>query len=287
MILNVAARRRSEVGAEAPTSLGVGTFTTYDGSGIAVHPSVIDLGREWNGYRWWQGNTPFPGDDERLENPSIWASNDRINWTVPPGLANPLRKAPAHPGYNSDTELAYDPATGRLICFYREVDSGTRIKAYYSTNGSSWTAHPNVVSEPSYTGAGVSPAVVYYGPGDWRIWMFGGSAAIQQWTATDPLGEWERGADSTVIGGPSVRWHGDVIRYKGRLIGVFSSDGSRPTYTMTSDDDGATWQVSASSYGNAYRPTLVQSTVADHLDVWIGTVKPYYQLWHQSRWPGF
>ena len=36
----------------------------------------------------------------------------------------------------------------------------------------------------------------------------------------------------------------------------------------------------------AYRPTILPSTVAGHIDVWVGTLKPYYRLWPRSMWPG-
>ena len=55
-----------------------------------IHPSVVDMGRKFNGYRWWMANTPYPGQSESHENPCIYGSNDRINWYVPAGVVNPI-----------------------------------------------------------------------------------------------------------------------------------------------------------------------------------------------------
>ena len=286
-ILNLAARRRGHPGPEvvpAPAAplWGRCTIPTYDGSGITVHPSVVDMGRKWNGYRWWQANTPFPGDNERLENPCIWGSNDCTVWEVPQGLVNPLRQPPPSPGYNSDTELTFDPDTQTMICYVREYYSGIRLYAYTSTNGSSWHLHPEVIM--TYTGE-VSPAVWRKGPGDWRMWCFFGGV-LRMFTASNPLGPWTNAGDCTMTGGGAgSRWHGDVIRYKDRWIGIYSESPSRQHFTMTCEDDGMTWTVSNTSIGTSYRPTMLPSTASDHLDLWVGTAIQYYNRKHESLWP--
>lgn len=260
---------------------------TYDGSGITTHPSIVDMGRKWNGYRWWQANTPFAGDDVKLENPSVWGSNDRWHWEVPHGLTNPLRKAPSGNGYNSDTELAWDEDNQRMVCMYREVttETGTLMRAYTSTNGSSWVERPGALTTP--TGGMSSPAIWRVGPGDWRMWSFG-TAGPQMYSAPAVLGPWAHVSACTINGATaSTMWHGDVIRYKDRWIGAYGRDGNRQCYLMTCSDDGITWTVDASTSANgtAYRPTLVQSPEADHIDVWTGTALQYYNRWHESRWP--
>lgn len=282
-ILSLAARRRGDPTlqnwAPVPRGWERSIIPTYDGSGITVHPSVVDMGRKWNGYRWWQANTPFPGDNERLENPCIWGSNDRWHWEVPNGLTNPLKQPPPAPGYNSDTELVFDPDTQRLLCFYREVSVGTRIKVFYSTNGSSWYEHAEVVA----TVSDPSPAIVRAGPGDWRMWTFGATPAVR--TASDPLGPWSAATVLTFLGGPETqKWHGDVIAHQGRWLGVFGDSPARQVYTMSSHD-GLTWTVSDTSRTTAYRPTMLPANVADHLDVYTGTALQFYNRWHIGMWP--
>ena len=259
------------------------TLPTYDGSGITTHPSVLDMGRKWNGYRWWQANTPFANDDIKLENPSIWGSNDRWHWEVPLGLTNPLKMAPPGNGYNSDTELVWDPDNQQMVCMYREVTTSTRMWAFTSTNGSSWF-ETGPLTVPA--GGMGSPAIWRVGPGDWRMWSFG-TAGPHMYEAAAVLGPWTHVAACTIIGATaSTMWHGDVIRYEDRWIGVYGRDGDRKCIPMTCSDDGLTWTVDPNaSMGTAYRPTLVPSTVADHLDVYTGTAKQYYNRWHIGRWP--
>lgn len=74
---------------------------TYDGSFECTHPSVVDsvdlLGHPWHGYRYWMAFTPFPGNAprrERLENPSIAASDDGERWVIPEWISNPLVGTP-------------------------------------------------------------------------------------------------------------------------------------------------------------------------------------------------
>lgn len=285
MTIAPAARRRSATPEpiQAPSAplWGRCTLPTYDGSGITVHPSVVDMGRPWNGYRWWQANTPFPGDDERLENPCIWGSNDCTVWEVPHGLTNPLRQPPPSPGYNSDTELVFDPDTQRMICFVREYYSGVRLYAYTSTNGSSWHLHPQVVM--TYTGE-VSPAVWRKGPGDWRMWCFTGGNMVM-YTASNPLGPWTNAGTCTLPHlGVGTPWHGDVIRYKDLWIGIYSVSTQRVHYPMICTDDGLTWIAGAESIGSSYRPTMLPSTAPDWLDLWTGTAIQYFSRRHESHW---
>lgn len=261
---------------------------TYDGSGITTHPSIVDMGRKWNGYRWWQANTPFAGDDIKLENPSIWGSNDRWHWEVPKGLTNPLRKAPGGNGYNSDTELIFDPDNQVMVCMYREVttENGTRMLAYTSTNGSTWNEVPGALSFP--VGGAGSPAIWRAGPGDWRLWAFGVSG-LKVYTAPAVLGPWSFASTCTVTNvDPSTMWHGDVIRYRDRWIGAYGRDGNRTCYPITSSDDGLTWTAgTVATMGTAYRPTLLPSPVSGYLDIWTGTSLQFYNRFHESRWPGF
>ncbi|MHB1414314.1 MAG: hypothetical protein ACYC1C_03610 [Chloroflexota bacterium] len=86
-----------------PPRLGRGricAIPTYDGSGECTHPSVVDaaatVGGPWHGYRYWMAFTPYPNNRWRfrLENPSIVASHDGIQWVVPVGVKNPLVPPP-------------------------------------------------------------------------------------------------------------------------------------------------------------------------------------------------
>jgi hypothetical protein len=103
---------------------------TYDGSGQAVHPSVIDFQNEygldsWGGYRYWMVLTPFPYSQDRFENPSLFASHDGCTWIVPPEISNPLDRASGgwDKGFLNDPDMIYNPDTNQLWIYYRFANS--------------------------------------------------------------------------------------------------------------------------------------------------------------------
>ena len=59
--------------------------TYIDGQNQPTHPAVIDMKREWNGYRYWMSYSPYPNADGAEENPCIGVSNDMIHWPPPEG----------------------------------------------------------------------------------------------------------------------------------------------------------------------------------------------------------
>lgn len=98
---------------------------TYDGSGQAVHPSVIDFQNEffipsWNGYRYWMAYTPYPYTNAKKENPSIAVSLDGINWEEHPKITNPVIKiANDSSGENyADPDIIYDEKNDQLYLYY-------------------------------------------------------------------------------------------------------------------------------------------------------------------------
>jgi hypothetical protein len=104
---------------------------TYDGSGQVVHPSVIDVWNEygiprWSGYRYWMVLTPYPYSQDRYENPSLYASNDGLNWVVPQNITNPLDTAYGgwDKGFLFDPEMVYNPDTDQIWIYYQFANAG-------------------------------------------------------------------------------------------------------------------------------------------------------------------
>lgn len=279
-LIDAGRKQGTGAGATLPRHATACITPTYDKSGITIHPSVIDMGRKWNGYRWWLADTPFKDDNDQLENPSVWGSNDRVNWEVPKGLVNPLQLPPAG-GYHSDTEIVYDPDTGQMICYWREVSSGgPYLRAMTSTNGSSWhwaTVSPNAMS------AG-SPGITRHEDGTW--WRFEyGSGAPHVYTAQAALGPWTYVGKGTGI--PTNAWHGDVLRHRGRWLGVYAVLATREVFPAASAD-GLSWALGAALPGaRAYRPDMQPSTFPDFLDMWCGGNggKTIYRRYHVGLWP--
>lgn len=66
-------------------SLYVETYLA--GKNQLTHPNVIKFNKEWHGYKYWMGYTPYPNANGEEENPSIAASNDLYKLETPKGLA--------------------------------------------------------------------------------------------------------------------------------------------------------------------------------------------------------
>lgn len=294
MTLIASGRRRSpalELPYPVPTSAPYNApepliTPTYDGSGLTVHPDVIDFWtmhgiRRWNGYRFWMGHTPYPASQYSYENPSILASNDGVNWELPPGAPNPIYPRPSTQ-WNSDTDLVYD---------------GTDLWMFFRTSGSIQVvarSHDGVTWPPSATPltgwesvAGihhVSPAVVRMGDGSWAMWTLS-SRILYRWTAAAPEGPWSGPVACTGLG--ATAWHIDVTRIGGTLLMFVdhgredeaqSLDGVR---AAVSHDGGITWterptpllelnRTGAWDRGGFYRGTLQPHEDGVHMRVWYG-----------------
>jgi len=97
--------------ANAPNPL---VTPTYDGSGQSIEPDVTFIAPPWHGFNYWMAFSPYPNGNERDENPSILASNDGVNWQVPPGLHNPLALPSSTDLYLDDASIFYDSASDQL-----------------------------------------------------------------------------------------------------------------------------------------------------------------------------
>lgn len=244
------------------------------GSGLvaSIHPSVVDMGTTWNGYRWWMANTPWPNRVDSFENPCIYGSNDRINWYPPDGLTNPIEPWSGISGhYNSDVELIWDPDGQRLVCFWRWVGGGLSnvwIRAKESADGVNWSATVDLF-EPSYTAG--SPTVARHPDGvRWIMWF--PSSSSDAFVSSDPLGTW-----TYLQSVPGLRvGHGAIIRYgEGYLSCVRATDQSdgRPYLYVDHSPTGLAWSFvrklpDTETLGSAYRPTLQPSTKPGWIDVW-------------------
>lgn len=208
------------------------TTPTYDSSGQMTHPSVVYFENGWNGYKYWQAMTPFPGGDEDAENPSIIASNDGLTWEVPAGLVNPVEPQPAN-GHNADPELVHNPETDELWLYYGEFTTGVDGRSDFylkrTSDGINWSAKQLVLSSVS-TGEEdhkiISPAVIYK-DGDFYMWSvnagsgagegcFADTTTLEFRTSAD--GEnWSAAQNATIsqslFGVEYNVWHPEVVYF--------------------------------------------------------------------------
>ncbi|WP_334109084.1 hypothetical protein [Methylobacillus sp.] len=134
-----------------------------------VHPSVIHIPGGFAGFEFWAAITPYPGSNDKYENPCVYCSRDGINWQVPVGVTNPLVGPPAG-GFLSDVYLTNH--RGELYLFYRSVKTITGVTTrelllMTSRDGSTWSA-PVVVHTADSADA-MSPSFLW-------------NEATQKWT---------------------------------------------------------------------------------------------------------
>lgn len=152
---------------------------TYDGSGQTVHPCVIDFKTEyqkdtWAGYRYWMVMTPYPYKERMMENPSLLASTDGMNWFVPHCITNPIVKNKP-PDNNADTDMIYDDETNELCIYYVNDNRKTRTSRIFRVKVSEnmSVSTPEVVycsSKTNYDSSMISPCIWKESKEKWHMW---------------------------------------------------------------------------------------------------------------------
>jgi len=263
---------------------------TYDGSGQTVHPDVVQFPTAWNGYKYWMATTPYPGGNDQLENSSILASNDGLNWSVPAGAVNPLVPTPPC-DHNNDSDMIYNDATGELWLYYLDTRraarcSGHQSQPYYdhnylkvikSSDGIHWSA-PTVVIDWPLANNGplyVSPSIVKVGS-TFYLWAVN-SATFAVRTASSGNGlQW---GPSQAVNLGTQAWHIDVeyIPSKNEFWAV-SNYPSIPhgilRFARSSDRvNWTSYATPALSYTTGwdqglYRSTFIYNAFTDQISLW-------------------
>lgn len=195
---------------------------TYEGSGVAVHPSVYYNQNAWSGYEYWMAYTPYPSANSQLENPSIAVSHDGNTWITPDGLANPV--VPVAVGgvnYNSDPNITVG-IDGLMYLFWRTVGVPTAGETWYcrtSSNGLTWS-DPAVVREDSQAVRRLlSPSFSQLADGSWVAYavdIVPKPYSVVRLQATTLSGLGTASPQPVKISGNAVQpWHIDVHRVAG------------------------------------------------------------------------
>lgn len=267
---------------------------TYDGSGQAIHPSVIYFADGCYGYKYWMAMTPYPDTDSQKENPSILASNDGSTWEVPLGLSNPLIPSPS-PGYNADPDIVYNDETGELWVYFLRYWSDTslvKLTLMTSSDGIIWSGPEYLITwnlavednERSY-------AIVKQGL-DWHYWAqsFDPADHIYYRHSTDGR-TWSTAQEVTLTPTPAVLpWHLDVIYVPStkKYLMLFCVYSAGELFFAQSTDM-LQWTVypntvlapSSSGWDNRqiYRPTLLYDDNNHFMQVWYSARNTASQ-WH-------
>jgi hypothetical protein len=245
---------------------------TYDGSGQAVHPSVIYFPKAWNGYQYWMAMTPYPSSKSRYENPSILGSNDGKTWVVPSGLTNPIDSGASIGGagtYTSDPELFYNASNDRLICYYRWCNS-TRDRLYCKCSSDGVTWSNRVLLMTGEFGALIAPSVQLVGS-TYYMWVNndtpgasrGNCAAnkIVRYSSNNGT-KWGSATICSILGkisGGRYEWHGEVRYANNTYIDLMdSSTGNTPSNNILivlESSNGVTWTISSDPFLSKSRTT--------------------------------
>lgn len=237
-----------------PTEL---TIPTYEASGEATHPSVVQFDTAWNGYRYWMAMTPYPASDETKENPSILASNDMVTWVVPGSLTNPITATPGGTDYNADTDLVYDEDNDQLVCYYSQTSGSVTTKTHYaktSSDGETWSSASTLFSQTIASENDASESVIKTGASEWTMWtveIVASPNIIQKRTATTATGTFGSKTTCTVSGLPLSgrdNWHIGVFEDTGGTYRMFICDSTLDTsggfdneVFLASSSNGTAW----------------------------------------------
>ncbi len=279
---------------------------TYEGSGQAMHPSVVYFPKAWSGYNYWMAVTPYPYNNARVENPSILTSNDGLHWVVPTALVNPVvQRMGAH---LDDVDLLYESASGQLWLYYLEEDlsNRTHVLRRTSADGIHWSAPSEMFSVPNY--GVISPAVQKTNNG-YMMWYVNAGSIGCKASATSI--EYRTSSDGVTWSAPSVAnlaqpghqiWHMEVrfIPAKQEYWALYAaypkaSCGDTTLYFATSKD-GVNWQVSGSPIlakgrgwsdwdrAQIYRSTFLYDSDKDLFRVWYSAQR--WHVWHTGYTEG-
>ncbi len=269
---------------------------TYDGSGQAVHPSVVYFERKWHGYKYWMTMTPYPFINDKYENPSIVVSNDGQNWVVPKGLINPV--IPRQPdGGRFDPNLVYDERKGCLLLY---AGAG-KLSVATSFNGIRWKLN----NLDDFSRNLLSPSVVikdrmYYLWGVQKNKIIPHNSAdtsVIRLTSKDGL-YWSDDIVNTISLPDYVIWHIEVSRYElgyKMVVAAFKAGTESPAQStdcalslfLATSRDGLNWNFSSTPLLNPspdgwdnqtiYKASML--TIDRKMSLWYSAMSKQ-RVWH-------
>lgn len=221
---------------------------TYDNNPSVTHPDVIYIPGGFAGYSYWMSFTPYPAADR--ENPSIVASNDKINWEVPEGLENPIFSVTdaAASGYSywSDASLCYHDGT--LYMYFRGA-GGTNegIFVTKSTDGITWSPRELLFAKTAPGSAIMSPSVIHDGD-NFVMHTVNFTNLLIERRVSETYNGFVVGSPATCVfpTGDYKPWHIDVALCNGSWFSLIathyngSDDKARLIFFVS--DDGITWE---------------------------------------------
>jgi len=206
------------------------------------HPDVYYNATGLFGHKWWMLITPLKNSNSKYENPCLYYSDDGLLWYVPPEVTNPIAKPIISEydsnAYESDPDLVYNPATGKLMCYYvtGEVVGNVTVEdpKVRTYDGSTISPEMNVSAH------GVSPSILYDGDSRtfymWIVDIDPYPNVIYRYTSTDGVNFYnkqavEQSSDYEI-------WHTNVMNRPGdsKLYALFTFVGNDNLYLATANN---------------------------------------------------
>lgn len=258
------------------------TLPTYDGANQVVHPDVVHLSTNWNGYPFWMAMTPYKNGSETNENPSILCSSDGTTWSVPAGLTNPIVQYPGATNHYSDTDLLiWTNGTAYLFYSYYTTNLDS-VLLRSSTYGTNWSGESTMFSLPrTSTFTVASPTVVWNGSECVMIYT-STNRVIHRRTSSDPSGPWSAATELTMptLASSHAYWHQDMY-YDGSYYYLLEhSDTVAQSFFFLRSTNSINWEdvsrgvlltgVAGHWDNEVYRGTFTAS--GDGFDLWYGGI---------------
>lgn len=224
-----------QVTAPLPTA-ACNLLTTYSPPGNVIHPCVVEFFNEFCGYRYVCAITAYPTGPS-LEDPFVYGSNDRVNWTFLGGAPQPLAVKPSVAGaYNSDTFLTHDPRTGELVVGYRlyvprdgsssaETNSDVVLYVRTSRNGYVWSAPREILRVEADEEIMLAPTMIFDPETlTWHMWVID-RPVMHHWTATSLYGPWTKDSVEIALGSFNTPHHHEIKWVGDRLVCLLYARG--------------------------------------------------------------
>ncbi len=258
--------------------------TIYSPAENVIHPCVVEFFNDFCGYRYVCAITAYPTGPS-LEDPFVYGSNDRMNWTFLGGAPQPLNAKSATTGsYNSDTFLTHDPRTGELIVGWRryeprdntssaEANSDVVLMCRTSRNGYAWSPVREIMRIPADQQIMLAPTVIFDPEtGTWHMWVIN-RPVMHHWTAPSLYGPWTLDAATTDLSSFDTPHHHEVKWVGDKLACLLYARGAGQLYFGTFEN-GSWTQVNWNMAGVLNpRPTSVyKASFVPVIDPAAGTV---------------
>ena len=212
---------------------------TYDGSGQAVHPSLLvqDDVTSAGSPRFVMAFTPYTDTDDRVENPSVVVSDDGLNFREEKLGLNPLVPAPEK-DHNDDPDLFYSNGKYGLLYLETKRPEKQSLILLESADRIQWEKHI-IHEEPLDQGSDCFMLSPKYLEKDGLSYLFyvnrdaTGGYRIEYVTGKDVYSlDFTRRNTVVVTGLKELPWHLDIIRHQQSTGGQCHSEVGDDWYML-------------------------------------------------------